>query len=105
MKNMGKIAKKIVGVVVKNMSLIKKEMNLILNNLRSLKAHQVGEEILSENMLAELLETEFDEFMEKTKDKDIKVVLRNLRSKCREVKKLLKFSKTQILYDKNLKMM
>lgn len=55
-------------------------------------------------MLEDLIDKEFPEFLEKTKDKATKAVLSHILSKCREVKKLLKFSKTQILYDKNLKM-
>jgi hypothetical protein len=87
------------------MSLIKKEMNLILNNMRNLKEHEVGSELLEDPLLDKLIDQEFEEYISKSQDKVTKAALRKILSKCLEVKKLLKFSKTQILYDKNLRLM
>lgn len=58
-------------MVVKNMSLIKKEMNLILNNLRSLKNYQIGSEIESDTLLKTLCDKELPEFTKSVKDSTV----------------------------------
>lgn len=64
----------------------------------------IGAEILKHSNLAELLEG-FDKHFENFESSEIKGVLNKLKFKLQAVLKILNFSKTQILYEKNLKIM
>ena len=82
---------------------MKKEMNLILNNLRNLRDSIIGQDLLQDTMLDTLIDTELDQIIEETKDKVAAQHIKSILAKCRELKKLYNFSKAQILYEKNLK--
>lgn len=69
-----------------------------------MKDHVIGAEILEHSSLAGLLEG-FDKHFENFESKEIKGVLNKLKFKLQAVLKILNFSKTQILYEKNLKIM
>ena len=71
--------------------------------VRYAKEHQVGKEIGEESGIPDLLEG-FDNYFEQFESKEITEVLRKIKSKMTSVKKLLNFSKTQILYEKNKKL-
>lgn len=87
------------------MSLIKKEMNLILNNLRSLKEYHIGSEMEQDQLLKILCEKELIDFIPTVKDSLAQAALKQIHTKCKDAQKLIGFSKTQILYEKNLKLM
>ena len=111
-KKFGGLINQLVSIVTQNMCLMKKEMNLILNNLRlnigvifrNLDDHVVGKEMNEKSTIPKMLEN-FSKNYEEYESKDLVQVLRKIETKLKKMNSLLNFSKTQILYEKNLKIM
>ena len=58
-----------------------------------------------DQMLKTLCEKELTDFIPTVKDSLAQAALKQIHAKCRDAQKLIGFSKTQILYEKNLKLM
>ena len=79
-QNLSKVFLNVVSILNRNVFLIKKEMNLLMNNLRYAKSYVVGHEILSDLSLPEFLD-QLPELMEKFESRDIVKTLRKLKTK------------------------
>lgn len=90
-----------VSILARNFTLMKKELNLALNKLRKEMDHAVGQELLQDVSLIEVIKG-LDMKIKRCDVLDIKRKYQSLKNQLNSVEKLFSFGKSQKLYEKNL---